>query len=496
VKAGLALSALSGAIALSYEILWFRAYAFLSSGSARAFPLLLGFYLLGLAAGAAVARRFCREDGRAGAALAAFVAAANVLGFLVVPSVAWLATRGASWAATLPLVALASACLGAVFPVVCHRAVPPDARAGAGVSYLYLANIAGCTAGSLITGFVLLDQAPLRAISLLLALAGLGAAALLGRRAVGAVACALLAAGLAVAAPRLFDGLYEKLQLKTDYRPDVRFSHVVETKSGVITVDREGRVYGGGVYDGAFNTGLENDLNLIVRAYAFAGLHPAPRDVLMIGLSSGSWATVIANHPGVERLTIVEINPGYGRLLARYPAVAGLLSNPKVRIVFDDGRRWLASRKEERFDAVVANTTFHWRSHATNILSVEFLELVRSRLKPGGVYYHNTTGSDRVIRTGAEVFRHALRLYAFLALSDAPLEFDLARWKERLPSYPHGGGTVLDLSREGDRKRLDEIVAALARNLEGGESLRARTGHLEPITDDNMGTEWTEGPGR
>ena len=45
----------------------------------------------------------------------------------------------------------------------------------------------------------------------------------------------------------------------------------------------------------------------------------------MIGLSSGSWAAVVAAHPSLERLTIVEINPGYLKLIPKYPDVAGLL---------------------------------------------------------------------------------------------------------------------------------------------------------------------------
>jgi spermidine synthase len=44
-----ALVGLSGFIALSYEIFWFRVFAFASGGAAPAFSLLLGAYLLGIA---------------------------------------------------------------------------------------------------------------------------------------------------------------------------------------------------------------------------------------------------------------------------------------------------------------------------------------------------------------------------------------------------------------------------------------------------------------
>jgi spermidine synthase len=125
----------------------------------------------------------------------------------------------------------------------------------------------------------------------------------------------------------------------------------------------------------------------------------------MIGLSSGSWATVVANHPGVTRLTVIEINPGYLGLIRQYPDVAGLLTNPKVEIHIDDGRRWLTRNADRKFDAVLANTTFHWRSNASNLLSVEFLELIRSHLNPGGFYFYNTTDSLRSPRPDARSSR-------------------------------------------------------------------------------------------
>ena len=125
----LLVSALSGYVALSYEILWYRAYSFVSGGSAMAFPLMLGFYLLGLAFGAAAARPLCRERARVWQG-GLFILGANVLGLLVVPGLTWLVTRGVDWQSTLPLVALATVSLGTVFPLVSDWAVPPGRRAG------------------------------------------------------------------------------------------------------------------------------------------------------------------------------------------------------------------------------------------------------------------------------------------------------------------------------------------------------------------------------
>jgi len=506
----LALVALTGYVALSYEILWFRVYSFATGSIAAAFALLLGCYLAGIAIGSLFARRFCRvvapEEGPVHLrALSTFILVANMLGFLLVPAVA-NAVLVVPWWATLPLVVLAAAMLGAAFPLICHHGVRPDERAGAGTSYLYLANIAGSALGSLVTGFVLMDVWSMGGISLFLALLGVATSAVLlvparlrGRRLavrVG-VAGAVCVLAMLVARP-LFDEVYEKLQLKGEYGPNSRFAEVVETKSGVITVSEDGKIFGGGIYDGVFSTDLVDDRNGIVRAFALGAFHPAPKQVLMIGLSSGSWAQVIAHHPAVEKLTIVEINPGYLGLVARYPPVASLLENPKVEMVIDDGRRWLAAT-DRRFDAIVSNTTFHWRAHASSLLSVEFHELVRGHLAKGGAFFLNATSSARVQRTSATVFADAWRLANFMVASDRPIAFDPARWRGLLEDYEIDGRPVFDLGDPAHRRRLEEVLSLVTRvvasrtfdpSVEPASSIISRTEGERLITDDNMGTEW------
>ncbi|HEV3029726.1 MAG TPA: spermidine synthase, partial [Planctomycetota bacterium] len=176
-------------------------------------------------------------------------------------------------------------------------------------------------------------------------------------------------------------------------------------------------------------------------------------------------------------------------------AVAGLLRNPKVSLEIDDGRRWLVRNKERRFDAIVANATFHWRSNATNLLSREFLELARSRLHPGGIYYYNTTESPRVLLTGCRAFPHALKIGGFLAVSDAPLSLDPERLRGRLFDYPWEGNTVFDRKAPGDGDRSRGVIEGLRKMMRSREEVLAGIppGARE-VTDDNMGTEWGEGP--
>lgn len=354
---------------------------------------------------------------------------------------------------------------------------------------------------------MLLDHMSLQWVSVSLAVLGIGLGAwllLVSKRrgaalTVPLVTCLVLGAAAVGLANTTYDAIYEKLLFKGDYTADTRFAHTIETRSGVINVTQEGKIYGGGVYDGVFSVGLMPDRNIIVRAYAFAATHEQPREVLMVGLSSGSWAQVIAHMPGLEKLTIIEINPGYLELIKRYPEVVSLLDNPKVDIVIDDGRRWLIANPSRRFDMVVQNTTWHWRGHITNLLSSEYFELIRSHLNAGGVFGYNTTNSHAALKTGCTVFKGGFRVRSFNYVSDAPLSLNRTRWRAALEAWRIDGKPVFDLTQPVDVARLEELL-----HYEDGRSgsvidedwhadcaeILKKAADFPVITDDNMETEF------
>lgn len=502
----IAVAALSGFIALSYEILWYRLFSVAMGGTAQGFALLLGFYLYGIAAGGLTARLLCRRAQaiprrRQVIALAVFVVSAYLTAYGVIPLLGWTCERSLCLAA-LPAVAVSTTLLGATLPLISHLAVPPDWQSGTRVSLIYFANIVGSSVGSLLTGYVLLDRLSASGVVLLLALLGLLLAAVLlwsGDVAASALlGVALIGALILKVNPGLSDGLYEKLIYKHLFRPGRRFAHTVENRAGVVNISTSGKVFGGGVYDGYARIDLLHDPNLLVRAIAIPAFHPQPRCVLIIGLSMGAWAQVIASLPSVDRVTIVEINPGYLSLIPKYPDVASLLQNPKVHVEIDDGRRWLARHPDEHFDLIVANITFHWREHATNLLSSEFLNLVRRHLSPGGVYYYNATSSADAMKTGFSVFPHGLRFGSFIAVSDAPIRLDPAAWAAALATWTVDGRLLLDPSVPAQAERLLAILSLADPNahtpglgIETREEVLRRNPGARVITDDNMASEWS-----
>lgn len=513
LRMGMFLAGATGFIALAYEIVWFRLYSSSSGAKASTFALLLAVYLVGIAYGSLKVRDACvkklRDDIQATlAACSEVVLLGAIAAFLVGPVLGRWMTHF-SLIPMLPIFVAASL-LGAAFPLLTHAAIDPQQQAGKGVSLLYLSNIVGSTLGSFLIGFIVLDHWSTRATSVLLLVLGVavaaGLAAMAGakmRRTQFALGCAACLALAAFSAP-LFRGMYERLLYKTTYRPGATFSDLVENRSGVIAVDTSSTefgfpvstVYGGGAYDGRFSTDLIRDTNGLFRVFAVAGMHPAPRHVLMVGLASGSWAQVAANFPGLEDLTIVEINPGYLPLVQNYPEAQSLLHNPRVRIIIDDGRRWLLAHPDRRFDCIVMNNSFHWRANATNLHSTDFLELIRPHLLPGGILFYNTTWSPRVLATGVAEYPYALRVDGFLAVSDSPFRLDKDRWRTVLEHYQIDGKPVFNLADPQQRARLDQVLHLADEldqpggDLESRDSLARRLSGVRLVTDDNMGTEW------
>ncbi|MBX9869585.1 MAG: methyltransferase domain-containing protein, partial [Burkholderiaceae bacterium] len=441
-----------GYISLSQEIVWYRLIGFSSAGRPQVFGMLLTAFLIGIAMGSLKAKKLCESKEDPYAWLIRALLLATLVFYLATPSVAivsGLINKTAGPTIAYLLTAIAAYYTGAMLPMLIHIGVNEQSKnSSMTMSWLYFANIIGATFGPLVTGFILLEYFSLEQNVLILsAITLLFLIALLlfipkemkyKLRVIG-----LMVGGLASAAV-FHEPLYKMHLERIQYgRWDVKpFKYVLENRAGIITVESNESdiIFGGGIYDGRFNADLTNSLNGIDRAYMLPALHRSPKKVLEIGLSSGSWAKVLTEYSPLESLTIVEINKGYPKIILNYPEISGILTHPKVKVHYDDGRRWLRNNPDEKFDFILMNTTFHWRSNATNLLSKDFLELCKRHLKPGGVVYYNTTGSKDVVLTASHVFKHVTEYVNFVAASDAPFNMTKDEKLQNLKLFKNDAG--------------------------------------------------------
>jgi spermidine synthase len=489
-----------GYISLSQEILWFRMLGFMTANRPEVFGLMLGAFLVGIAGGSMHSRRACAPDGKPVDYLVRALFLAIAVFYLALPVVATTSAYVAKDVGTVvAYIAIAAVAFftGGILPMLMHLGIADDGKdAARAMSWLYFANIAGATLGPLVTGFILLDlfslEANIAILSALTALLLLVLLIALPKERVYKLRVIALTAVMMAGAWALHGGLYaghlERLQYGKPDRPP--FAYIHQNRSGIITVETDPRgdiMYGNGIYDGRYNLDPLRNSNLIDRAYMVASLHRKPARVLEIGMSTGSWAKVIAGHLAVESLTIVEINKAYGDAMQRYPEIAGVLTDPKVSLHIDDGRRWLRNHPAEKFDVIVMNTTYYWRSNATNLLSVEFLELTRQRLKPGGVIYYNATGSRDVVYTAAHVFKHVTLFSTFVAASDAPFDLSYEERRANLLQFRRDDGAAVFDQDAQHRAELERLASAPL--LELHDAILKRR-ELWKITDDNMAVEF------
>lgn len=488
-----------GYIALSQEIIWYRLIGFSSEGRPQVFGILLTAFLVGIALGSLRAKKICESTQDPYPWLIRALLLATLAFYLATPGVAFVSaltskTTGPTFAYLLT--AVAAYYTGGMLPMLIHIGVNNQKQNSAmAMSWLYFANIIGATLGPLMTGFILLEYFTLEQnVVILSALTLLFLIILLivipKERSYKWKISGLVTAGIVgafISHGVLFETYLERIQ-NAQWK-NVPFKYKLENRAGIITVESGSMdtIYGGGIYDGRFNTDLTNPRNGIDRAYMLPVLHRSPKKVLEVGLSSGSWAKVITRYAPLESLSIVEINKGYPQIIKNYPEIAEILNNPKVKLYYDDGRRWLRNHPEEQFDFILMNTTFHWRSNATNLLSKEFLELCKRHLKPGGVIYYNTTGSKDVILTASHVFKHVTQYSNFVAASDMPFDMSKEEKIQNLKMFlDENGRAFYDLNADYQKAM---IRLADVKLLELQDSIRLNKS-LQLITDDNMAVEF------
>jgi spermidine synthase len=132
--------------------------------------------------------------------------------------------------------------------------------------------------------------------------------------------------------------------------------------------------------------------------------NPDARDVLFIGLGGGSSPKRLWRDFPDLRIQAVELDPVVVDVAYRF---FRLPRDPRLAVAVDDGRRYLVD-DDRKWDAIMIDAFFA-DAIPFHLFTSEFMELVRSRLNPGGVVVTNTIGS----MTGdqSRLFRSVYRTY-------------------------------------------------------------------------------------
>ncbi len=113
--------------------------------------------------------------------------------------------------------------------------------------------------------------------------------------------------------------------------------------------------------------------------------HGRVRRVLIVGGGDGGMLRRALEHPGVERITMVEIDRTVVDLSIQYlPSIsAGAFDDPRAELVIADGCRFV-KETDQSFDVIIVDSTDPHGPGAV-LFTEEFYRDCKARLTPGGI---------------------------------------------------------------------------------------------------------------
>jgi spermidine synthase/MFS family permease len=435
----------SGFIAVSLQIVWYRIVGVLLQGNAYAFSSVLGLLLIADAIGMAWGVRLVPRLANPGPTflkIQAWVSVSALIGVWLLhaafghaefashfidhdPLEATPGDLAALIGATLLLVVPSSILIGFTFPLA-QRAVQdnPD-LIGRRVGWIQVSNIAGNSAGSLGAGLLLLHWFGTAGTLRLVGVVGLVFLLPLSR---GSRRPTIAAAALVVLVVLLPDNRDFWSRLHRVGAQETSFQAEDRTGTVLLRVKNDGtsRLF----IQGHAQSGIP-----FWAPHTFLGaigplVHPAPKDVLVVGVGSGGTPFAAGLNPKTERVRAVEIvEPVYTTLRrfaheSRGEPIRPVVGDLRYDWAVGDGRRDLFVG-QGRYDIVQADAILPKTSHSGLLYSAEFFREVRAHLKPGGLAVQ-WAPTDRVVRTFRSVFPYVVEFHPALLGSERPIVVDRA----------------------------------------------------------------------
>ena len=536
----------AGFSSLVYEVAWTRVLGLMLGGSTYNFSVMLLAFLVGIALGGKLGGPLAdRALARGGltrvlqwfAAIEVGIAVLSYALMYLYPELpfwyVWLfdwvdATKHpiGMWIISLVLAGAVmtppAVLMGVHFPLAVRAVVGSDDELGGPVGTVYGINTLGGVVGAFLAGFVLLPGIGVSWTIFVAALGNLVAAAVLllwssagQARWVKASPVALVALLLMFVAQRppwdpmlMTAGMYHYVSHFDDHTREGIYDYAVskyelvyyeEGLSTVVTVARNRDtdnmwLANNGKVDASTSTDMPTQVlcSLLPLQYA-----DNLDDVLVIGLASGITAGAVSLVPDVGRMEIVELEPTIEQA-ARYFEEWNhhVLDDPRVELIANDGRNHVLLAEPQTYDVIVSEPPNPWISGVANLFTKDFLEVGKTRLKPGGVWsqWVQLYGMDdrdlkTLLRTFAEVYPNVL-VYStieeadlVLVGSDRPLVPTKGR-AERLFGWPK-------VAKELRSVGIEDPMELVAIYQFGGEHIMGFAEHSPLNTDDNMRIEYS-----
>jgi len=541
VRLAIGCFALSGAIAMVYEVCWTRTLLMVIGSSTYAFTVMLSTFLAGIFAGSLICARLIDKSRQPlfwFAALECLICLCGLLSISQFNCLPWwnlvinsafpqdpnlaLAVRFLLAATILMPLTLG---LGAIFPAVVKSSTRQLEAVGRSVGTLYSANTLGAIVGALYGGFCLVPWIGVEKTLLGASLANLvlGLVLLSFVPAVRPlIKVAALAAGLAATwsylqKPDLWDRIIilsaqtqRRLLVKVPLaersfaewqnwlhrnREVLFYEDGASSTVGVMRyrqADRMALVTNGHI---DASNGLDMDTQVLLSVLPLLW-QPRAESVGVVGWGSGVTVGSALRFP-VKSLTAIELEPAVLRASTLFHRLNHRPeADPRLRVEINDGRNYFQASREQ-FDVIVSEPSNPWRAGVCDLFTREYFEICRQRLKAGGIFslWMQTVeippdSLRGILKSLNQAFPYEMVLSAgagdrVVLASDRPLLADYQRLRACLANEAVAG--------ELRRVRILNPEAVLARILVAPDGVNRLVAGAQANVDDTNRLEYSVG---
>jgi spermidine synthase len=441
---------LSGMAALVYENAWTRVLTLVIGSSIYSFTTMLVTFLVGLALGGFL---YARAMGEREVRMATFgviellvglTALATIPLFEKLPLIFLRLLHGfgdsfhlflsIQVAISAMVMVLPTLLLGMTFPLVARLFTQSLYRVGSSVGTSYAANTLGAILGAFAGGFILIptigvQNSILFAVILNLLIGwflivadprmSLAPRLVLGLAVLAAIVVIplktpswdqhVMTSGVTVYSDRYTNLHRDSLRVEEMHRDKILYYK--EGLTATVSVHQStGSEYKYFRTNGKIDGSHGDALSQLMTGYIPMLFHPTGERAAVIGLGTGMTSKAVAAFP-VREVEVLEIEPAMREATKFFNDKNGkILENPKVRVIPTDGRNYILATPKV-YDVIAAEPSNPWIAGIANLYTREFYSVVKSKLKPDGIFaqwFHNYSMSPddfrMVFRTFAEAF--------------------------------------------------------------------------------------------
>ena len=461
-------SFLSGFIALGYEIVWYRVLSCILHGTVYVFGTILFFHLFGIAVGA----YFGHSKSKKNYGINHFVVSQLFIVLWTYGTqclIGWCsslpglrhlisASFFTSFHPSLELVSghadiyslyslfdcvfwplfllfVPSALMGYGFPFLLSLGTEVYNKVGKGVGVLYFFNIIGATIGASLFGFVFIHYWGTESAFKILLVCGIIINLVfilwdketsdslynsVGRKKIAAILCVcLLISIFAFPSPTQ---IIKSLHAGNNPSVDIE---IIEDRAGTVAlrtqkkvfafpqekkIINQTRLYIDGSNHGVVYPNGVTEKDFCVQLALAAQKEGSSLRVLSIGLGDGRMVETALTDFRVSELIVVELSSVLKQILMPTTIGKKIFSSDRLSFVINDGRKWLLSHPDEKFDIIMMWPLNAAHAYYGNLFSVEFFGLLKSHLNNNGIIHFKSVDCFSTALTASKQFKDILRI--------------------------------------------------------------------------------------